>query len=139
MTLTRWLPWSGEPRRTSAFPHDKAPTDIQRREATSLRVPRQWEDSLVFHFLESRPRRVESSPGRKPARMLAGMSWRVTSDINGEDSLERKSGRRERRGSQKVRLRKDCRRAPRSRRASPEKWCRMRLPTQASASIFGRV
>jgi len=93
----------------------------------------------VFHFLEFKPRRVESSPRRKPARMLAGMSWRVTSDINGQDNLERKSGRRERRGSQNARVPNDCRRAPRSRRASSEKWCRMRLPTQASASIFGRV
>jgi hypothetical protein len=28
--------------------------------------------------------------------MLAGMSWRVTSLMNGQDNLERKSGRRER-------------------------------------------
>ncbi len=47
---------------------------FQRREATSLNAPRQWDDSLMCHFFESRPRRAGSSPGRKPARMLAGMS-----------------------------------------------------------------
>ena len=112
---------------------------FQRCEAVSRSTPRQWEDSLTIHLFESRPRRDGSSPRRKPARMLAGMSWRVTSLRNGQDSLERKSGRRERSGSQKVRLRNDCRRAPRSRSASSEKWCRMRLPTQASALMFGSV
>ena len=112
---------------------------FQRCEAASLNAPRQWDDSLTLHFLESRPSRAGSSPGLKPARMLTGMSWRVTSLRNGQDNLESKSGRWERRGSQKVRLRNDCRRAPRSRSASSEKWCRMRLPMQASASIFGRV
>lgn len=71
--------------------------------------------------------------------MLAGISCCVTSPMNGEDIVEKKSGARPRRGSQNAKQRNDFMREPSSRSARSEKWCKMRLPTQASALVAGRV
>ena len=50
---------------------------FQRREATSLNAPRQWDDSSMCYFFEFRPGRGVSSPWLKQVLILAGMSWRV--------------------------------------------------------------
>ena len=47
---------------------------FQRREATSLNAPRQWDDSRMCHFFEFWPSWAGSSLVLKTALTLAGMS-----------------------------------------------------------------
>ncbi len=94
---------------------------------------------MIFQTPESNPSSAGSSPSRNPARMLTGMSCCVTSPMNKEDTVEKKSGARPRKGSQNAKQRNDFMRDPSSRSARSEKWCRMRLPTQVSAFVAGRV
>jgi hypothetical protein len=70
--------------------------------AKKRREPRSPVDSWICQA-EPRPRAGASSPGRKPARMLTGISWRVTQPRKGWAKREKTRGRWWRRGSTKRR------------------------------------
>ena len=69
-----------EPGETSAC-NDNA--FFQSRQPTIRTTPRQWQVSCTFQPLSASPRNRDNSPARNPARMLAGISWRVTRPTNG--------------------------------------------------------
>lgn len=77
---------------------------FQRRQAIMRMTPCQWEDSAISHSDGRKPKAEAISPRRKPARMLAGMSCRVTLPTKGNASAERDRTRSSRHGSEKTRV-----------------------------------
>lgn len=83
--------------------------------------------------------RPGNSPLRNPARMLTGMSCRVTRPTNGHARYEQCNGKRSRQGSLTTTTRERRMHSPQLRSLSSEKWWSTRLATTASASIVGRT